>query len=63
MMIQNVLQSGIIGIGVPEVPEIHSILAKSGCAAAAWQRQPSPAFQQRAAAFAPFNCPADRKQS
>lgn len=44
-MMQNVLQGAAIGVGVAHVPENLNILAKPGCAAAIWQRQPLPAFQ------------------
>jgi hypothetical protein len=56
-MMQDVLQSGAIGVGVAHVPENLNILAKPGCAAAIWQRQPLPAFQTWIDGVDPENLP------
>jgi hypothetical protein len=56
-MMQDVLQSAAIGVGVAHVPENHNILAKPGCAAAIWQRQPLPAFQTWIDGVDPENLP------
>jgi hypothetical protein len=59
-MMQDVLQSGAIGVGVAHVPENLNILAKPGCAAAIWQRQPLPSFQTWIDGVAPENLPSTR---
>jgi hypothetical protein len=56
-MMQDVLQSAAIGVGVAHVPENLNILAKPGCAAAIWQRQPLPAFQTWIDGVDPENLP------
>jgi len=59
-MMQDVLQSAAIGVGVAHVPENLIILAKPGCAAAIWQRQPLPAFQTWIDVVDPENLPSAR---
>ena len=59
-MMQDVLQSAAIGVGVADVPENLNILAKPGCAAAIWQRQPLPAFQAWIDGVDPENLPSAR---
>lgn len=59
-MMQDVLQSAAIGVGVTRMPGNLSILTKPGCAAAIWQRQPAPAFQSWIDRLDPDELPAGR---
>ncbi len=59
-MMQDVLQSAIIGVSVAHAPENLNILAKPECAAAIWQRQPLPAFQTWIDGVDPENLPTAR---
>jgi hypothetical protein len=56
-MMQDVQQSSAIGVAVAQVPENLNILAKPGCAAVVWPRQPLPAFQTWIDGVDPENLP------
>lgn len=57
---QNLQRRTAISIGKAQVPETLNRLAKSGCAAAIWQRQLLPAFQTWIDGLAPENLPTGR---
>jgi len=44
-MMRQELQDAAIGVGITQSPENLDVLKKPGCAAAIWQRQPTPTFQ------------------
>jgi len=44
-LVRETLRDAAIGVGVAETPEGLGTIAKPGCAAAIWRRQPLPEFQ------------------
>lgn len=59
-MVQDVLQSAAIGVGVAQTPENLSIIKTPGCAAALWQRPANPVFQRWIDTLDPEHLPSAR---